>query len=98
MKLDALHGKRVRLVLHRIDCDGYRRVVSHLRGTPCTMTDAEVRAAVVAHAATLGWADGDIGKVVMVSRMGDCGLSKHLDATHGYTLRLTPECLEVVDG
>lgn len=96
MNHGLLHGKRVKLVLHRVDCDDYRRRVTAITDTPCTMTDDQVRAAVVTHAANLGWSNGDIGKVVMVSRLGDCGLTKNSDATHGYTLRLTPECLEVI--
>lgn len=92
-----LHGKKVRLVLHKVDCDWWRRLQEHWTGKPCMMSDDDVRAAVVKHAADFGWANGDIGKVVMVSRFGDCGITKNLDATHGYTLRLLPECLEVVE-
>ncbi len=96
MNPELLRGKRVRLALHRIDCDDYRGFVTTLAGRPCTLTDDQVRASVIEHAAKLGWTDGDIGKVVMVSRLGDCGLAKDLSATHGYTLRVTPECLEVI--
>ena len=32
----------------------------------------------------------------MVSRMGDCGLSRYLRSDHGYDLRMDPECLEIV--
>lgn len=39
---------------------------------------------------------GTIVKVVMVSRLGDCGVTTNLDAESGYTLRVQPEELELV--
>lgn len=40
-----------------------------------------------------GFDTGDRVKVVMVSRFGDCGVTKNLDAKHGYSLRLAPKDL-----
>ena len=40
---------------------------------------------------------GDLVKAVMVSRMGDVGITKDLNATHGYNLRLMPYELEPID-
>lgn len=40
---------------------------------------------------------GDLVKVVMVSRLGDCGVTHDLNATSGYSLRVEPECLEIVE-
>jgi hypothetical protein len=39
---------------------------------------------------------GDIVKVVMVSRFGDCGITHNLDAVNGYETRVAPEDLEEV--
>ncbi len=43
-----------------------------------------------------GYPSGTIAKVVMVSRFGDCGLTRRLRAESGYDIRLHPECLEFV--
>lgn len=91
-----LHGKIVRLRLERYDCDGYRTEVAHWTKKPCTLTDAEVLAHMDEHAAKYGWKNGDVGKAVMVSRLGDVGISKNLRADNGYTLRVEPACLELV--
>lgn len=37
---------------------------------------------------------GDIVKVVMVSRFGDCGITHDVNAVNGYELRVDPEDLE----
>lgn len=34
---------------------------------------------------------GQIVKVVMVSRLGDCGITTNPDATYGYEIRVDPE-------
>lgn len=41
-----------------------------------------------------GYKKGDRVKAVMVSRMGDVGVTKKLDATNGYDLRVPPWKLE----
>lgn len=43
-----------------------------------------------AHCARRGYGPDTIAKVVMVSGMGDLGLTQDLDADHGYDLRLDP--------
>jgi hypothetical protein len=40
---------------------------------------------------------GDVVKCVMVSRMGDCGLTKDLKAERGYELRVMPWELDPVE-
>lgn len=40
---------------------------------------------------------GDVVKCVMVSRMGDCGLTKNLQAERGYDLRVMPWELDPVE-
>lgn len=47
-------------------------------------------------ATSRGYASGTVAKVVMVSRFGDCGLTRQLDTEHGYDIRAYPECLELV--
>jgi hypothetical protein len=39
---------------------------------------------------------GTVVKCVMVSRLGDCGVTTDLDAESGYILRVPPAALEVV--
>lgn len=39
---------------------------------------------------------GDLVKVVMVSRFGDCGITTDLKAEYGYAARVMPEELEQV--
>lgn len=41
---------------------------------------------------------GDIVKVVMVSRFGDCGITTDLSKERGYSARVNPEDLEDVVG
>ncbi len=37
---------------------------------------------------------GDLVKVVMVSRFGDCGITYNIEATHRYQARVLPEDLD----
>lgn len=39
---------------------------------------------------------GDLVKVVMVSRFGDCGITTDLSKTNGYAARVDPDSLELV--
>ena len=41
---------------------------------------------------------GELVKCVMVSRLGDCGITHDLKAQFGYTLRVEPDQLEIVEG
>lgn len=41
-----------------------------------------------------GFHKGDLVKCVMVSRLGDCGLTNDMKAEYGYGLRLLPHELE----
>jgi hypothetical protein len=92
--------KLVRVFPERLDIGLYRdeaKRISEFHGSTVQLgTDDDIRASVLAHARERGWESGDVGRVVMASRMGDVGLSKILDATHGYSLRVYPECLEVI--
>jgi hypothetical protein len=40
-----------------------------------------------------GFHQGDLVKVVMVSRFEDCGVTKNLEAQNGYDLRVYPSAL-----
>lgn len=82
------HGKIVRVYPERYRPGGEADGVS--------LSLEEMVEAVVGHARDRGYASGDIAKVVMVSRFGDVGITKILDAQYGYDLRLFPECLEEV--
>lgn len=44
-----------------------------------------------------GFTKNDLVKVVMVSRFGDCGVTKQLTAENGYGLRVYPKALDPVD-
>lgn len=95
------HMKLVRVFPERTDLALYREEVTRIAETvkapmPPLGSDDDIRAAILAHARERGWESGDVARVVMTSRMGDVGLSKQLDATHGYSLRVYPECLEVI--
>ncbi len=46
---------------------------------------------------TKGFHTGDRVKVVMVSRFGDCGVTKQLDVQYGYSLRVPPKELLPLD-
>jgi hypothetical protein len=37
---------------------------------------------------------GQLVKVVMVSQLGDCGITRNLEARNGYEVRVEPEMLE----
>lgn len=93
------HGKLVRVYPERVDVAESRAYVEHFTGKPCTDTDEEIRASSVAHARKKehgAFESDQVARCVMVSRLGDCGLTKHLDAERGYSLRVTPECLEIL--
>lgn len=93
------HGQLVRVYPERVDTAEYRAYVEHFTQKPCTETDEEIIASCVAHARKDkhgAFESGQVAKCVMVSRMGDCGITKHLDADHGYCLRVGPECLEII--
>jgi hypothetical protein len=44
-----------------------------------------------------GFVGGDLVKVVMVSRFGDCGITKDLTAENGYNLRVPPKALMPIE-
>lgn len=44
-----------------------------------------------------GFTSGDLVKVVMVSRFGDCGVTKNLQAENGYDLRVSPKALMPIE-
>lgn len=44
-----------------------------------------------------GFHRGELVKVVMVSRFGDCGLTKNLQAEYGYDVRVAPRELVPVN-
>lgn len=91
-----LHGKIVRVYPERTNLVQYRKELKHYTDKECLETDEQIVASILAHAAERGYQSGTVCKVVMVSRLGDCGLSKRLRDQHGYSLRVNPECLEVV--
>jgi len=63
---------------------------------PITTPEDEQTKFTVKFCAEKGYKSGTVCKVVMVSRLGDCGLSQDLRSDMGYNLRVDPACLEEV--
>lgn len=89
------HHKIVKVYPERINCGFFREEYEHWTKKPCTMSDDEIQQHMIEHAKKFGYASGDTAKVVMVSRMGDCGITKNLEAEYGYDFRIAPECLTI---
>lgn len=87
--------KIVRVYPERVDPDLYREHYEHFNDKVCFLTDAEIRQEYRDWLESAGFLSGDLCKIVMVSRFGDCGITKDLTAAHGYTTRIWPECVEI---
>jgi hypothetical protein len=73
-----MHGKVFRL---KADCDRAAEFTGRWKDGAPEMKATPYKA-------------GDLVKVVMVSRLGDCGITKDLEKEHGYAARVMPEELE----
>lgn len=95
VRFRALHGKLVRVYPERYD-PHHTELSMTCDGKTVSITREEAIKSTIQFANEKGYPSGTVAKVVMTSRLGDCGLSKHLRAEHGYNVRLYPECLEIV--
>jgi hypothetical protein len=75
-----MHGKIFRL---KIDVPHAREYLGYWNATEPAMKPTPYKA-------------GDLVKVVMVSRFGDCGITTDLKKENGYAARVEPESLELV--
>lgn len=94
----SFHAKLVRVYPERYDATNDLEWINRMladHGKPPTTPEVLLKNTIEG-AREKGYVSGTIAKVVMVSRMGDCGLTRNLRAEFGYDMRLAPECLEIV--